>query len=243
MTDRENIIAKIKKCLALSASSNEHEAETALRQARRLMESHGVTDQDVLAADAEARWANAGAKKTPTNWEAVLARKIGDAFGCRVLFSLGGGCRGGRWAFVGCGAAPEVAQYAFDVLRRQAMRARSEHIRLNLSRCKTASKTRRGDLFSEGWIRSVTNTITAFAGTAQQGAVIDAYMSKNYPSTEGLKPNNRNEGKPLGNSELADYFAGEQAGVTARLDRGVSGADAPLALNPAGNHFSEHNMT
>lgn len=236
MTDKEIIIAKIKKCLALSSSSNEHEAETALRQAKRLMESHGVTDQDVQAADAEARWAKAGAKKTPATWEAALASAIGDAFGCKVLFFLGGVQRhDGQWAFMGCGASPEVAQYAFDVLRRQAMRARSEHIRLHLSRCKIASKTRRGDLFSEGWVRAVTSTITAFAGTPQQSAVIDAYMSKNYPSTKDLKPKNRNEGKTLGNRELLDYFAGKTAGVAARLDRGVAGTEAPLALSSAAN--------
>jgi hypothetical protein len=233
MTDKDIIIAKIKKCLALSSSNNEHEAATALRQAKRLMESHGVTDQDVQAADADACWAKAGAKSRPANWEAALVSKIAGAFGCNALFFRGGGCHGGQWAFIGCGAAPEVAQYAFDVLRRQAMRARSEHIRLHLSRCKSASKTRRGDLFSEGWIRSVTSTITAFAGTAQQGAAIDAYMSKNFPSTKDLKPNNRNEGKTLGNRELLDYFAGKTAGVSARLDRGVAGADAHLALNSA----------
>ncbi len=30
MTDREKILSKIKKCMALSASSNEHEAAAAL---------------------------------------------------------------------------------------------------------------------------------------------------------------------------------------------------------------------
>ena len=33
-TERDKIIAKVKKCLALAKSSNEHEAATALRQAQ-----------------------------------------------------------------------------------------------------------------------------------------------------------------------------------------------------------------
>lgn len=37
-TERDKIIAKVKKCLALAKSSNEHEAATALRQAQKLMQ-------------------------------------------------------------------------------------------------------------------------------------------------------------------------------------------------------------
>lgn len=41
------ILAKIKKCLALASSSNPNEAATALRQARALMEKHGVTSESI----------------------------------------------------------------------------------------------------------------------------------------------------------------------------------------------------
>jgi hypothetical protein len=37
------IIRKIEKCLALSKSSNEHEAAAALRQATKLMEAYNIT--------------------------------------------------------------------------------------------------------------------------------------------------------------------------------------------------------
>lgn len=66
--DNEKIIDKIKKCLALSRSANEHEAEAALRQARKLMEAHGVTDLDIEAAEAQERRRKAGAKTKPSNW-------------------------------------------------------------------------------------------------------------------------------------------------------------------------------
>ena len=48
----EKILDKIKKCLALASSANEHEAAAALRQAQKLMQAHGLTDQDVAAAQA-----------------------------------------------------------------------------------------------------------------------------------------------------------------------------------------------
>lgn len=45
--DREKALARIKKCLALSKSPNEHEAAAALRQAQKLMEAHGILDHEV----------------------------------------------------------------------------------------------------------------------------------------------------------------------------------------------------
>jgi hypothetical protein len=230
MSDHAKILDKIKKCLALSASSNEHEAEAALRQARKLMEAHGVTDLDIQAVDAEERRAKAGAKSHPANWETMLAVKVGDAFGCRVIFSSGFWNLPGTWCFIGCGAAPEVAHYAFAVLHRQAKRAREEHIKAKLKRCKVATKTRRADLFSEGWVLSVTATINAFAGTDEQTTAIDAYMAKNYPSLRNVQARNRNDGRKLRDHEYGDYAAGGRSGRDAQLNRGVGGADQQLAL-------------
>jgi hypothetical protein len=45
--DRDKAIDRVRKCLALSKSPNEHEAAAALRQAQKLMQSHGITEEDV----------------------------------------------------------------------------------------------------------------------------------------------------------------------------------------------------
>ena len=39
----DKILDKIKKCLVLASSANEHEAAAALRQAQKLMEAHGIS--------------------------------------------------------------------------------------------------------------------------------------------------------------------------------------------------------
>ncbi len=234
MSDHAKILDKIKKCLALSSSSNEHEAEAALRQARKLMEAHGIDDLDIQAADAEERRAKSGAKSQPANWETTLAVKIGDAFGCQVIFTSAGFWKThGEWAFIGCGASPEVAHYAFAVLHRQAKRAREEHIKAKLKRCKVATKTRRADLFSEGWVRSVVRTIAVFAGNEQQSAAIDAFMAKHHPSLRNMKSRDRNDGRNLRDHELNDYAAGSRLGKEAQLNRGVGGAEQSLALGSA----------
>ena len=137
--------------------------------------------------------------------------------------------RPGRWKFIGCGAAPEIACYAFQVLYRQCKRARTEHINTNLKRCKQATKTRRADLFCEGWIRAVAGKIAALSGNERQTEAIEAYVAKHYPSLSKLASRDRNDGRNLRDHEYNDLAAGMRSGKNAELNRGVGGS-APLAL-------------
>lgn len=221
---KSEIIAKIQKCLALSKSSNAYEAAAALRQARKLMEAHGISDPDILAAEVDESMAKAGALNRPARWETALASKIGDAFACEVLFRAGLG----KWCFIGAGIAPEIARYAFEVLIRQAKRSRSEYIKTKLARCKGATKTRRADLYSEGWVRAAGGTVDAFSGANKPATAIAAYMAKNYPTARDLTPQNRNAGRGLSDRALADYRHGRHAGKDARLHHGVAGAEQRL---------------
>ena len=43
--DKNKAIEKIKKCLALGKSANEHEAAQALKQAQALMREYGISDK------------------------------------------------------------------------------------------------------------------------------------------------------------------------------------------------------
>lgn len=231
MSDNEKIINKIKKCLALSASSNEHEAATALRQAQKLMEEYGVTESDVLAAEVNERKTKAGAKRKPAQWESNLAVITGKAFGCETLFNQ----RFDRadWSFIGCGVTPELAQHAFTVLIRQVKKARSEHIKNDLWRCKEATKTRRADLFCDAWVWGATKTIQDFSKTDQQTASVDAYMEKHYPAIHTGKAINRNADRKLNDADVVSLMRGERAGKEAELNRGMTGGDKPKVLGNA----------
>jgi hypothetical protein len=223
-------IEKIKKCLALSSSSNEHEAAAALRQARKLMEQHQLTDHDIDAARADECKAKSGVTSQPPAWESNLAAYVGEAFGCRVIFCEGWCARRADWSFVGCGLSAEVAQYAFTVLLRQVKRARTEYIKAFLKRCKVATKTRRADIFCTGWVRAVAGKITAFARSDDDTSAINAYTACNYPELKKLDVKDRNSGKPLHGRSLGDYFAGRIQGENAQLNRGVTGAAGTALL-------------
>ena len=45
--DRSKVLSKIEKCMNLSKSSEPHEAAAALRQAQKLMEAHGISQDDI----------------------------------------------------------------------------------------------------------------------------------------------------------------------------------------------------
>lgn len=225
MDDR--ILDKIKKCLALAASGNEHEAAAAMRQAQKLMEQHGVSDRDVLASQAGESGTKAGAAAKPAQWEADLAVSVGDAFGCRVIFSQR---YGGTWVFIGFGATHEVASYAFAVLNRQARKARTDYIATALKRVQRASvKTARADLFCTGWVRTALSAVTAWTATPEQDAAVEAFLGVKYPSLQKLKTADRSP-KSLRDHQVNDLARGAAAGRSAVLNRGIGAGPDPLAL-------------
>jgi hypothetical protein len=221
----KSIFDKIKKCLRLASSNNEHEAAAALRQAHKLMELHGITESDVEASMASEQTSTAGVKATPSLWESTLATCIGNAFGCRTMFTqLLHSSQNGKWSFIGCGSAPEVAKYAFDVLSRQLRRGRAEYIKTNLRRCKKTSKTRRADLYCAGWAMAVQSKVDKFANTETQDRAIQSYMNKTHGELSVLEPRDRNEGRTLSLYEHSNYVDGSKAGKDAYINHGVNGA-------------------
>lgn len=229
--DREDILAKVKKCLDLAKSGNENEAAAAMRQARKLMDLHALSETEVLAVGAGQSTAKSAVANIPPSWENQLANRIGRAFGCRVIFSQGL-CQG-QWIFVGIPPNHEIAAYSMDVLYRQLRRARTEFMGAKLKRFKKANKTRRADLFCEAWVYAACAQLTKAAASEAETAVIDAYMQTHFSNLGELRPVNRNAGRDIDHKDAAAIEAGRSAGSNAELHRGVGAAAAPLMLGGA----------
>lgn len=224
--DKAAIIAKIKKCLALAKSDNENEAGIALRQAQRLMLEHGINDFDIETADIQEEATKAGASSKPAAWEVALAKRVSKAFGCQVFLMCAR--PQGHWTFVGAAPTGEIARYAFEVMFRQVKRARTNYIRRALKRCGPTNRTRRADLFCEGWVASATALIETFAGCDQQERVT-AYLEQKHTFTS-FQGRDRNAGRKLTERTYGDLAAGHTAGKEAQLNRGMGGSDQPLSL-------------
>lgn len=221
---RDEAILKIKKCLALSKSSNEHEAAIALRQAQALMHEFQIDPDllDIVEASSESK-----ATKIPTSWEASLVMMIARAMQCKPIFSSGSSTWGikASWTFIGIDPAPEIASYAFDVLYRQVNRSRKNFIETTLKRVSVKkNKVRRADLFCDGWIESIKHLINGLdidvpANTAER---IKKYMDKSRGQLSSFTPKDRNKGKTFSDRAANDYHAGRESGKAAQLNQAMN---------------------
>lgn len=227
--DQERILEKIKKCMemAKSKTANPNEAETALRQAHKLMEAYNLELGDVLASMAGEVKVPAGSEGDPPAWRVRLAQVCGHAFGTHLIIS-NGWIEAASFIFVGCAAAPELAGYAYQVLERQLQKARRDYLATQ-KRCKRSTKVARGDAFAHAWIDAVYSKIEAFAGVEDNIAeAIQAYMAKKYPNLGQAKLKRR---KLKARDEVATE-AGYRAGKSAQLHQAVN--HQPRALLTAG---------
>ena len=209
--DKEKALDKIKKCLALSRSANEHEAAQALKHAQALMAQYGVSESDVALADVGE--CERKAPKTAPKWHWALVHLCGRAFGCERWHSTS--FTGGRFVFCGIGGRPELAAYAYEVLLRQLKAARRQYIKTALSYMLPGRiKTARADRFCDGWVSKVKSVVQDFARTDAETELLERYISKKYGEFAPAKT--RDVKAPfLG---FVDYQVGRGVAAGVRLD-------------------------
>lgn len=216
--DNDRILDKIKKCLEMAKGkgSNPNEAEIALRQAHKLMEAYNLEMGDVLASMAGEAKVAAGSEGDPPAWRVRLAHVCAEAFGSHFIISAPW-FEGASFVYIGCGASPELAGYAYQVLERQLQKARRDYLATQ-KRCKRSTKVARGDAFAHGWIDAVLAKVEQFSGVEDNIAeAIQAYMEKKYPNLGTAKMKRR---KLKARDEVASD-AGYEAGRSAQLHHAV----------------------
>lgn len=216
--DQDRILDKIKKCLEMAKGkgSNPNEAEIALRQAHKLMEAYNLEMGDVLASMAGEAKVPAGSEGKPPAWRTRLAGVCGEAFGTHLIITTHW-LESASFKFIGCGAAPELSGYAYQVLERQLQKARKEFLATQ-KRCKRSTKVARGDAFAHGWIDAVYLKVQEFVGVEDTIAeAIQAYMAKHYPNLGTALMKRR---KLKARDEVASD-AGYAAGKRAQLHHGI----------------------
>lgn len=227
MSDKSKIFDKIKKCLALSKSSNQHEAQAALRQAQKLMEAHNISESALLASSVGRTYTKAQAKAKPNQWEGNLAAVVAKSFGCDSLYSVTP--YGGYWVFVGINPAPEIAEYTMAVLLRQIMRDRKAFMATIHGNTKRARKTQMADIFCMGWVRSAGDAVHAMVRTKEQEDAIQAFYG-DREAAQPLEVTNRLKDKKFSASDSNAYWSGKDVGANVQLHHGVSGKEEQLRI-------------
>ncbi len=178
----KKIAEKIAKCLALGESTNPHEAETAQRQAKALMEKYSLSSSDVAAAPVHERTSKTGTRFNTPLYLCTLASITARAFSCDAINSPGGGYQGSVIKFLGVGAKPELAAYTFDVLRRRLIKDRAAYY-ATLKRFKPSNRIRNASIFCDAWLFGVQKQVSGFAGNTDELIAIACYKKKHYAHT------------------------------------------------------------
>lgn len=130
----ENYKEKIKKLLALSESSNEHEAKAALLKAKQLMMEHKISESDLAdKSNAElkklASSITFGARRDP--WVRILANVLADNYMCRFVGTRYSGMQTTNVEFWGFEDDTEIClkvfEYSVDCIRSECNRIKKEN--------------------------------------------------------------------------------------------------------------------
>lgn len=219
-SNRERFLRRIRKCLALSESSNEHEAARALAQAKAMMEQYGIDRSEAEADELEMLDKSVGKirRSRLTENEVMLHAVICHFFGCSLFMR-------GNWpVIIGVAPAPAVAEYACQTLLRQLRRDQDKalagaEILLNGKIKRSAVRQFNYD-FGRTWIYTVNRKIEAFAkGVTGEDACRHRSLFTDEPVKDRALTN-----RSSGDETLQKYaaIAGAILGAKAELNHGVS---------------------
>ncbi|WP_440061505.1 DUF2786 domain-containing protein [Pseudomonas syringae] len=244
----ERAIRKIKHCLALSQSSNENEAATAMRQAQALMREYHLSETDVKVSDVgEAKSSMSRAARRPS-WDQHLSFVVAEVFNVKAL-------RHTHWCetkknrverakFVGVSPAQHIALYAYETLLAKLTQARNAYIsgvRAGKFRSNYSAPTA-GDHFAIAWVLAVRSKLQQLvprgeehraheqtglghglvAVEAQHQALIESYLADKQIG----KARKAKEAELDLNAQIAGMLAGTKVDLHAGLANGTEHAPA-----------------
>lgn len=238
--NRSQAIEKIKKCLRLSKSANEHEAAQALKQAQILMQKFGITDIDVHLFEIKE-----SSLKVPLSipkWQHWLFAVCRRAFGVDGYIEMATyastGKKKAQYRFYGIPPKPELAAYAYVVLLRQLRAARQKYMKEELSRVRLAkNKTYRADKFCEGWVMAASSQVKNFAISESEQQQLKAYKEElNLNDNDKAKPRTVKPSQSVKQNDDMDLLEGFMKGKDAQLNHGVNGAENDRIKRIGGEH-------
>lgn len=232
----ERAIRKIKHCLALSASSNEHEAAAAMRQAQALMREYRLTETQVRISDVgEAESQQIRTTRRPY-WDRQLSAVVADVFGVESIrrwrWNVQKARREERAVFIGVLPAQHVALYAYETLLTKVKLARKAYVadvRAGRARSTYGPDTA-GDHFAEAWVSQVYSKLQALIPQGEEDLALEQHSDG-----RGLVAVEQQD-KAL----IAEYLAGLQLGKARKRPEVQLDLDAMVAGYLAGKAVELH---
>ncbi len=183
--ERAKALAKIKKCLALSASPEPHEAAAAMRQAQKMMAALGVTAEEVEAPDIAEAVVKTREGFGNCRYMNLLASLIEEAFGVEVLYSRNpGSAHRLNVKYIGPRAKALLAQYTHVVMQQALEGAWRFHLDLYPYDKQFVGAR---SSFYMGWLWAVEPQVQAMVPSEVETAAIGRFMALRYPDVVPFK--------------------------------------------------------
>jgi len=223
--EQDKLLRKIKKLLALSKSTNPHEAASALAMAQKLMAENQLNQSQVEFSQSHAKQKTA---MKSARYVHMLISVITKAFG--VEGYLSNAYPGNDYGenkihvvFYGAEERPEIASYCFDVLYRRLQAARKAFLDTQSKHLKRSTLIARGDSFCEGWVVGVNQNVKQFAMTPEEKQKMETYKAEAFKEEKWSETKIREKGnsKDYGLAQSEGYKQGKE--VT--LNHGVNGKE------------------
>ncbi len=159
---RERVIEKVRKLLALSNSSNEHEAALAAAHAQRLLAEHNLAMSELEVREEGAGEAELLVARTVPKWLSSLFASVAGAFDCFPVVTTTPG--ESRLRCIGVGEDPAVAVCTLAFLREELRRLASAYLRTveaGHGRLSATDRQRIRNSYLLGGVQGVRQALTA----------------------------------------------------------------------------------
>jgi hypothetical protein len=232
--DLSGVMRRLRKIMALAKSSNPGEAGAALHQAQVLMAKHNLTAESVAQIEITESSVKTTGKDLP-KWESHLAVVVSDALGVELLVESQQRQQGLRRqnaciVFVGKGCAPEIAVYAYTVLKKQMLADLRRLINqaasnLDIKGIKVTATAAQRSAYALGWCRAAYGKIQAIKPT-KDPMVSEYVVQRSQGKSASVKASRK-----LPPSQDAAFSAlGYQHGQNAKLNTAMNGGQQTALL-------------
>ena len=123
---RERVIERVRKLLALSHSSNEHEAALAAAHAQRLLAEHNLAMSELKVREEGAGEVALQVARTVPKWLSALFATVANGFDCFPIVTTNATCS--RLRFIGVGEDPDVASCTLQFLMAELKRLATTYL-------------------------------------------------------------------------------------------------------------------
>ncbi|MGO2959573.1 MAG: DUF2786 domain-containing protein [Acetobacter sp.] len=217
---KNKAMERLKKLLALSRSTNEHEAASALCKAQELMRELSISEDDLELTDYAAIEADSYLVRPGYSipvYVSLLRRLVSKAFGCDAIWDEQPAKY--RLTWLGQRSKEEVSAYSWTVLARLIKAKRAYYKFTAMLGVHTPGKREAlADIYCEGWVSGVSQNILPESLSDKEQRLLDLFVKQKFPHTTDAK---RRGAALTGQDVNAAYSAGQKEGRKTHLHAGV----------------------